>query len=87
MSNFLPSWSSSVRLPCTLIKGSVAFPRGFPTGLSQVPLWCKSILGVKVEAVQGNQVPLKWTETFGDFWNGGMTPGVRLDFPVQSASS
>ena len=28
-----------------------AFPRGFPTGLSQVPPWCESILGLKVEAV------------------------------------
>ena len=34
-----------------------AFPRGFPTGLSHVPLWCESILGLKVEAVQGIQVP------------------------------
>ena len=34
-----------------------AFPRGFPTGLPHVPLWCESILGLKVEAVQGNQVP------------------------------
>ena len=31
---FLPSWSSSVTLPFALIKGSVAFPRGFPTRLS-----------------------------------------------------
>ena len=30
-----------------------AFPRGFPTGLSHVPPWCESILGFKVEAVQG----------------------------------
>ena len=28
-----------------------AFPRGFPTGLSLVPPWCESILGLKVEAV------------------------------------
>ena len=34
-----------------------SFPRGFPTGLPHVPLWCESILGLKVEAVQGNQVP------------------------------
>ena len=38
-----------------------AFPRGFPTGLSHVPPWCESILGLKVEAVQGNQVSLEWT--------------------------
>ena len=30
-----------------------AFPRGFPTGLSHVPPWCESILGLKVQAVQG----------------------------------
>ena len=30
-----------------------AFPRVFPTGLSHVPPWCESILGLKVEAVQG----------------------------------
>ena len=42
-----------------------AFPRGFPTGLSHVPPWCKSILRLKVEAVQGKQVSLVWTETSG----------------------
>ena len=31
---FLPSCSSSVTFPFTWIKGSVAFPRGFPTRLS-----------------------------------------------------
>ena len=45
-----------------------AFPRGFPTGLSHVPLWCQSILGLKVEAVQGKQVSLEWTETSGGLW-------------------
>ena len=35
-----------------------AFPRGFPTGLSHVPPWCESILGLKVEALQGNQFSL-----------------------------
>ena len=28
-----------------------AFPQVFPTGLSHVPPWCESILGLKVEAV------------------------------------
>ena len=42
-----------------------AFPRGFPTGLSHVPPWCVSILGVQVEAVQGKQFSLEWTETWG----------------------
>ena len=50
-----------------------AFPPGFPTGLSHVPLWCESILGLKVEAVQGKQVSLEWTETSGDSGNGGTT--------------
>ena len=45
-----------------------AFPRGVPTELSHVPPWCESILGVKVEAVQGKQVPLEWTETSGGLW-------------------
>ena len=45
-----------------------AFPRGFPTRLSHVPPWCDSILGLKVEAVQGKQVSLEWTETSGGFW-------------------
>ena len=50
-----------------------AFPRGFPTALSHVPPWCESILGLKVEAVQGKQVSLEWTETSGDSGNGGTT--------------
>ena len=45
-----------------------AFPRGFPTGLSHVPPWCDSILGLKVEAVQGKQVSLEWTETSAGLW-------------------
>ena len=45
-----------------------AFPRGFPTGLSPVPPWCESILGLKVEAVQGKKVSLEWTETSGGLW-------------------
>ena len=38
-------------------------------GLSHVPPWCESILGLKVEAVQGKQVSLEWTETFGGLWD------------------
>ena len=75
---FLPSCSSSVTLPFTCIKGSVAFPRvfptrlsheafprGFPTGLSQAPPWCESNLGLKVEAVQGKQVSLNGLRHLG----------------------
>ena len=50
-----------------------AFPRGFPTGLSHLPPWCESILGLKVEAVQGKQVSLEWTETSGGLWECGTT--------------
>ena len=53
-----------------------AFPRGFPTGLSLVSPWCESILGLKVEAVQGIQVSLEWTETSGGLWEWGL----RLEF-------
>ena len=64
-----------------------AFPRGFPTGLSHVPPWCEWILGLKVEAVQGKQVSLEWTETSGGHWQWWHDPGVPLAFPVESASS
>ena len=44
----------------------------FPTRLSHraVPSATifESILGLKVEAVQGKQVSLEWTETFGGLW-------------------
>ena len=33
-----------------------------------MPPCCKSILGLKVEAVQGKQVSLEWTETSGGLW-------------------
>ena len=87
---FLPSCSSRVMLSFAWIKGSVAFPRGFPTRLSHraVPHpWCESILSLKVEAVQGKQVSLEWTETSGGPWQWWHDPGVPLAFPVESASS
>ena len=64
-----------------------AFQRGFPTGLSHVPPCCESILGLKVEAVQGKQVSLEWTETSRGLWEWWHDPGVPLAFPVESASS
>ena len=64
-----------------------AFPRGFPKGLSHVPPWCVSILGLKLEAVQGKRVSLEWTETSGGLWEWCHDPGVPLDFPVERASS
>ena len=50
-----------------------AFPLGFPIGLSHVPPLCEKILGLKVEAVQGKQVSLEWTETSGGLWEFGTT--------------
>ena len=64
-----------------------AFPRGFPTGLSHVPPWSESILGLKVEAVQGKEVSLEWTETSGGLWEWWHDPGVPLAFPVEITSS
>ena len=64
-----------------------AFPQGFPTGLSHMPQWWESILGVKIEAVQGKQVPLEWTETSGGLLEWWHDPGVPLAFPVESACS
>ena len=49
------------------------FPRGFPTGLSHVPPWWESILGVKVLAVQGKQVLWNGLRHLGDSGNGGTT--------------
>ena len=46
------------------------FPRGFPTGLSNVPSRCESILGLKVEAVQGNRFPWNGLRHLGDSGNG-----------------
>ena len=62
-------------------------PRGFPTGLSYVALWWESILGVKVKAVQGKQVPLEWTKTSGGLLEWSHDTEVLLSFPVESISS
>ena len=64
-----------------------AFPRGFPTGLSHMPPWCESMLGLKVEAVQGKQVSLELTETSWGLWEWWHDPGAPLAFPVESTSS
>ena len=74
---FLPSCSSSVTIPRRgprdLWLWLEAFPRGCPTGLSHVPPWCESILGLKVEAMQGKQVCLNGLRHLGDSGNGGTT--------------
>ena len=50
-----------------------AFPRGFPTGLSHVPPWGRSIVSLKVEAVQENRFPWNGLRHLGDSGNGGTT--------------
>ena len=86
---FLPSYSCSVTVPSCgsrdLWLSLEAFPRGFPTGRSHVPPCCESILRLKVEALQGKQVSLEWTETSGGLWEWWHHPGVPLPFPVDSA--
>ena len=64
-----------------------AFPRGFPSGLCPEPPWWESIVGLNLEAVQGKQVPLQWTDTSGGLLEWWHDPGVPLAFPVESASS
>ena len=66
VSHFRSRESKQLWLPSRL--SHEAFSRGFPTGLSHVPPWCDSILGLKVEAVQGKQVSLELTETSGGLW-------------------
>ena len=50
-----------------------AFPRGIPIGLSHVPPWRESTLGMIVELVRGKHVPLNGLTHLGDSWNGGTT--------------
>ena len=52
-----------------------------------MPPRCESILGLKVEAVQGKLVSLEWTVTSQGLWEWWHDPGVPLAFPVESASS
>ena len=44
-----------------------------PTGLSHVPPWCESILGLKVKAVRENRFPWNGLRHLGDSGNGGTT--------------
>ena len=68
-----------------------ALPRGFPRRLSHRAVPRANMVYVdlvlKVEAVQGKQVSLEWTETPGGLWEWWHDPGVSLAFLVESASS
>ena len=80
--DFLPSCSSSVTLPLAFIKGSVAFPRGFPTRLSHeaFPQGCPTChRGVsrssasKSRQCRENRFPWNGLRHLGDSGNGGTT--------------
>ena len=79
---FLPSCSSSVTLPFAWIKGSVAFPRGFPTRLfhEAFPQGCPTChRGVsrssdsKSTQCWENRFPWNGLSHLGDSRNGGRT--------------
>ena len=62
-----------------------AFPRGFPTGLSHVPPWCESILGLKSSQCRENRFPWNGLRHLGDSENASrpwsssrLSCGVRL---------
>ena len=71
VSSFPSSRKRDLRLSLEAFPES--FPRGFPTGLSHVPPWCESILGLKVEAVLGKQFPWNGLRHLGHSGNGGTT--------------
>ena len=80
--DFLPSCSSNVTLPLAFIKGSVAFPRGFPTRLSHeaFPQGCPTChRGVSRSSAsksrQCREKRFPWTglRHLGDSGNGGTT--------------
>ena len=64
---------------------------GLPSRLSHSSVPRATVVGVdlgfKVEAVQGKQFSLEWTDTSGGLWECWHDPGVPLAFPVESASS
>ena len=64
---------------------------GFPMlalgRVSHLPSYFELILRVTVESVQGNQVYLEWNRDIRVFLNCGTTPGVPLEFQVETAFS
>ena len=88
---FPPSCSTSVTITVAWIKGSVAFPRGFPTRLSHRAVPRATMVGVDPQLESRGsaekQVPLEWTETSRGLLEWWHDDGVPLAFPVDSASS
>ena len=88
----LPSCSSSVTLPFAWKKGSVAFPRGFPTrlskeafprgfptGLSKMSQWCESILGLKSRQCRENRFPWNGLRHLGDSGQGSCLSSYKAE--------
>ena len=73
---FPPELQLQCRASLRVDQGICGFPTRLSQGLSHVPPWCESILGLKFEAVQGKQVSLEWTETSRGLWEWGL----RLEF-------
>ena len=88
---FLPSCSSSVTLPFAWIKGSEAYPRGFPTTLSHraVPRATVVLVDPRLESRSsaGKQVSLEWTETSGGLCEWWHDREVPLAFSVETTIS
>ena len=55
--------------------------------VSHLPSYFELILRVTVESVQGNQVYLEWNLDIRVFLNCGTTPGVPLEFQVETTFS
>ena len=77
----LPSCSSIVTLSFAWIKGSVAFPRGFPTRLSHRAVPRATVVCVDPRLESRNSAGKtgfpEWTETSGGLWECGSTLEFR----------
>ena len=64
-----------------------AFPRGFSTGLSHVPPWCDSILGLMSRQWRENRFPWNGLRHLRDSGNGGTTLEFLSPFLSWSAKT
>ena len=56
-----------------------AFKGGFPTGLSQVPPWCESILGLKSRQCRENRFPWNGLRHLGDSGQGSRLSSYKAE--------
>ena len=86
---FPPELQQQCHASLRLGHGICAFPsRLSERGVSRATVVCVSFdPRLEVDAVQGKQVSLEWTEPSGGLWEWWHDPGVPLAFPVESASS